>query len=82
MNNKILVLLYVPTLDKEYTVFIPIGKTVGAIKKYMMDIISDFIDLKFTIDMNLYNKENRKVYDNNLLIRDTDIRNGTRLILI
>ncbi len=82
MNNKLLVLLYIPTIEKEYSVIIPIGKTIGAIKYYMIKVISDFTDIDFTNEMQLYDKENKNVYDDNLLVKDTDIKNGTRLILI
>lgn len=82
MNNKILVLLYIPIIDKEYSVLLPIGKTMGAIKFYLIDIIASLNELKFVDDMDLYDKETRKKYSDDSLLKDTNIKNGTKLVLL
>ena len=82
IKNKVLVLVYVPSLSNEYSVFIPIGKTIGAVKKVMMEVIGDFSGQKLTKEMKLLNRETNKLYDNQDIVKSTEIRNGTRLLLI
>lgn len=82
MNNKILINLYVPTVEKEYTVFIPVGKTIGAIKTYICDIVSELSEQELINKMYLYDKESKHKYDDEQLLKDTEIKNGTKLILM
>ena len=35
MNNKILIRLYIPLIEEEYDIFIPINKRVGTIKQLL-----------------------------------------------
>jgi hypothetical protein len=84
MNNKILVKLYVPMIEKNFEVWLPINKKLSNIVKLLVKAIDEFSrgyykpeELPF-----LYNKTNAKQYDLNILLKDTDIRNGTELILI
>ena len=60
MDNKILVLVYVPVLNQEYDCFIPIGKTVGTIKKVLLDTIGDFNEISFINEVKIYNKQKSK----------------------
>lgn len=84
MNNKILIQLYIPLVEEEYDIFIPINKRVGTIKQILEKTISDQSDNGYIIteDSNLYSKETGKVYDVQLLIKDTDLKNGSRIVLI
>ncbi len=83
-NNKILLEIYIPSIEKEYDVFVPISKRIGTIKKLIEKGISDLADDGFCIedDTNFYNKETGQIYDINLKVIDTDLENGTRIILI
>lgn len=81
--NRILIKLYVPTIEKIYDIWIPINKSVYNIEKLLIKGIKSFNNnyepKEFPV---LYNKVNAKIYDINAKIIDTDIRNGTELILI
>lgn len=83
-NNKILLEIYVPLIEKEYDVFVPINKTMGTIKEIIEEGIIDLSDSSYIKkkDINLYSKETGKIYDINKKLIDTDIKNGSRLILI
>ena len=39
--NKFLVLVYVPLLEEEYNIYIPINKKVGTIKKIIIDSVAE-----------------------------------------
>ena len=42
MNNKVLVKVYVPTLDSSYDVFIPVNELVWKANKLIVKSISDY----------------------------------------
>lgn len=84
MNNKILVEIYVPTIEKEYDVFIPINKRVGTIKQIFEKLIAESSENGYIAkeDTNLYSKETGLPYDVQLIIKDTDLKNGSKIVLI
>ena len=84
MNNKILIRLYIPLIEEEYDIFIPINKRVGTIKQLLEKCISEHNDNGYVLaeDTNLYSKETGKVYDVQLLVKDTDLKNGSRVVLL
>lgn len=84
MNNKILIQLYIPLVEEEYDIFIPINKRVGTIKQILEKTISEQSDNGYIIteESNLYSKETGRVYDVQLIIKDTDLKNGSRVVLI
>ena len=84
MKNKVLVELVVPTIESSFDVYLPINKRIGNIITLLNKTISDFSEgcyegNKYT---SLYNRETSTKYDVNALLYDTDIRNGTTLILL
>ncbi|MBQ3475009.1 MAG: hypothetical protein IJH20_02435 [Bacilli bacterium] len=79
MNNKILVVIYSPLVDKEFDVFIPINKKVGTIKNIISQSIN-FLDLGS--EHIIINKEDNKIVDDNVYVVNSGIKNGARLILI
>lgn len=79
-DNKLYVNLYVLVLDKHFELFIPVDEKVGNIVKLLDKSLLEMFsnDKNFSL-LNLYSGN---LYKNNDLIRNTDIQNGTRLILI
>lgn len=84
MENKVLVKLIVPELDTSFDVFIPVNEIVWKIKKMLIKCIYDITNsnLDITDQIDLILKESGRVYKNNELIIDTDIRNASELIII
>lgn len=84
MNNKVLVKLIIPELDQSFDLFIPVNEVVWKIKKLSVKAISDLNNISFNLakEYTLLNKSNSKIYQNNEVIINTDIRNGTELLLI
>ena len=74
-----LVVVYSPLIDEEYDIFIPINKKVGTVKKIIIDSINYFDDSTSHV---LINKEDNKVIDENVYVKESGIKNGARLILI
>ena len=83
MEYKVFVRLFVPEIEDSYEAFIPINKTVGEITVLFNQLVSNLSGI-YPQDKNiiLYNRRTGVPYDRNLLIRDTDIRNGTELTMI
>ena len=83
-NNKILIELEIPLIEVKYDMFIPINKKVGTIKSLIERSLIELTDLAYIprTDTNLYSKETGDIYDVNKTVRDTDLKNGSRVILI
>lgn len=81
MKNKVLVRLIVPELDTSFDVFVPINEVIWRLKILFMKSISDLSSFSLPTDVNylLLNKDTGKIYQNNELVLNTDIRNGTEL---
>ena len=84
MKNKVLIELIVPEIDSKFNVFIPISKKVGEVltllNKSLIDVSNGVYvssNKKWVYDGNTGEK-----YDLNTLIKDTNIRNGTTIVLI
>lgn len=83
-KNKILVEIEIPLIEKKYDLFIPINKKIGTIKSLIENSLLELTDNSYEIkeDTNLYSKETGTVYDVNNTVRDTDLKNGSRIILL
>lgn len=81
--NKILVLVYIPKIGQEYDIYIPINKKVGTIKKAIVDSVVELSDGNIdTLELKLYDKDTSVLYDNDVLIKNSGIKNGYKLILM
>ncbi len=83
-KNKILIELYIPLIEKNYDLYIPINKKIGTIKRLIEEGLIDLTDHDYIIkeESNFYSKETGKVYDVNKSVRETDLKNGSRIVLI
>lgn len=84
MKNKVLIKLSVPEIDEVFDLFIPVNEVIWKIKKLVIKSISDISDIAFDIkeEYVLVNKSNCRIYDNNEIVINTDIRNGSELIIM
>lgn len=82
--NKVLVKLYVPTIEAEYDVWLPLNKKIYKIIILLKKAVNEFSGGEYvpTTQPLLYDKQTAIEYDVNLILKDTNIRNGTELILI
>ena len=83
-KNKILIELEIPLIEKKYDLFIPINKKVKKKKKLIEEALIELSDNAYIIkeNSNLYSKESGRIYDVNQTVRDTDLKNGSRIILL
>ncbi len=82
--NKILVEVCVPTIERKYDVLLPVNRKIHQIIYLLVKAINELYGgcyMPTTMPI-LYDKLTAKVYDVNASLIDTDIRNGTELILM
>lgn len=82
--NKVLVKVYVPILEEQYDILIPINRRIYNVIKLLTKAINELSRGYYIPSQKpkLYDKINAIAYDENLSIRETNIRNGTELILL
>lgn len=84
MNNKVLVELVVPILEESYDVFIPVNRKVGNVIGILSKLVFDMSSGYFVPNEKnfLYNGITGDIYPVDELILNTDIRNGSKIILL
>jgi len=83
-KNKILIELEIPLIEKYYDLFVPINKKIGTIKTLIENSLVELTDGAYVPNeaSNFYSKETGNIYDVNQSVRDTDLKNGSRVILM
>lgn len=83
-KNKILIELEIPLIEKSYDLYIPINKKIGTIKRLLEQALVEITEgaYEMRLDTNFYSKETGQIYDVNKNVRETDLENGSRIILI
>lgn len=83
MNFRVYIIIETPILDKKYELLVPIDRriyeVINILKKSIPELSQNFYKDKEPL---LYNKATGQTYDLNLLIKDSNIKTGTRLVLI
>ena len=84
MNNKVLISVEVPSLETSYDIFIPVNRRVHNVIELIKKVCFDLSLREFEMEKQyaLYDAVTGNIYDMNALIRNTDIRNGSKVILI
>ena len=84
MEDKVLVTIVVPIIEKKYEVFLPANKRIGEIivllSKGLTDVSNGYYNI--TNKERLYNQITGREYNNNQIIKKTDIRQGTWLVFM
>ena len=84
MKNKVFIIVEVPLIEQKYEVYIPIGKQIYKVANILSKAISELSGGHYPVkqDATIYSKATGKAYNVNLTIKDSDIRNGSEIILI
>ena len=76
MEDKVLVTIIVPLIEKKYEVFLPVNKKIGEISsllaKGLVDVSNGYYIV--TNKEKFYNRITGKEYNNNVILQKTDIR--------
>ncbi|MCI8568618.1 MAG: hypothetical protein HFJ11_01395 [Bacilli bacterium] len=84
MKNKVLIELVVPILEEKFDVYIPINKKIGNVIILLSKVVGDlsggyFQESEFNT---LYDGITGDSYGIDMLVRESNIRNGSKLILM
>lgn len=83
MDFRVYVILEAPILDKKYELFVPVDRRIhdfiSALKKTIPELSEKYYQ---NHTPNIYNKTTGKLYDLNMVIKNTDIKMGTRLVIV
>lgn len=84
MNHKVLVEVYVPELDIKYNLFIPVNKKIGNIIINLIKAVNELSQGAYPMNYNhaLMNSETCLIYNEDLNLKEANILNGEKLILI
>ena len=84
MKNKVLIYVYVPTLDSTYEIYIPTNESISVIIELIEKVIEGLSDNLFDSSAKhcLFDPDTSMVYSEKNIVRDTNIRNSKQLILV
>ena len=82
--NKAFIIVEVPLIEERYEVYIPIGKKIHKVSSILSKAVSELSGGHYPIkkDAMIYSKLTGKPYNINMTVKDSDIRNGSEIILI
>ena len=84
MKNKILISVYVPSLDETYEIYIPVNETIKVVLDLISKTIFDLSDSNFNPNEKHYllDSDTSNIYLKSNLVRDTNIINSKMIVLI
>ena len=84
MKNKVLVKVYVPSIDEQYEIYIPVNETINKVLELIIKSVYELSDSNLEQDVKHYilDPDTSIVYTNDQIIRDTNIKNSKKIILI
>ena len=84
MKNKVLVKIYVPSIDELYEIYIPTNETVNKVLELIIKSVYELCDSNFddTSKHYILDPLTSAIYENDKIIRDTNIENSKKIILI
>ena len=85
MKNKYLITVILPEIEKEFNIYIPNNKKVGTIKEKILIAINEITNNSFNKEISrikLIDRATGKEYENNMCIKDTGIKNGSKIVII
>lgn len=84
MKNKVLVELYIPSIDEIYNLYLPANRKIGNIITLLNKSLFELTNGTFvgTDTTMLYNRLTGERYGVDLILRETNIRNGASLVLL
>lgn len=85
MKNKVIIKAVFPSIDKVYDIKIPVNELIWKVSSLVSKAVYDINGIPFDINKDnfaIINKETGMIYENNSVVIDTDIRNGSELFFI
>ena len=84
MKNKVLINLFVPTLDLKYDLYIPINDSIKKVLELIIKSVNELSDnaLNMSKIHYLMDPDSGIIYNDKQIIRETNIRNSKKIVLM
>lgn len=84
MKNKILIKLYVPFIDEVYEIFIPTNESVKKVVDLIVKSVYELSDERLNLDIkyHIIDPDTSEIYQESIIIRDSNIVNGKKIVLV
>ena len=84
MKNKILIKLYVPFIDEVYEIFIPTNESVKKVVDLIVKSVYELSDERLNLDIkyHIIDPDTSDIYQESIIIRDSNIVNGKKIVLV
>lgn len=83
--NKYLVTVIVPIIETEYEVYIPNNKKIGTIKTLLLESLNELVNNTFakgTGEVRMIDQDTGIELENNMYVKDSVLKNGSRIIIM
>ncbi len=83
MDFRVYVIIEVPIIEKKYELLVPIDRKINDLINILRKNIHELTEGYYSKNIpNLYNKSTGTIYDLNTTIKNSNIKVGTRLVMI
>ena len=84
MKTKVIIKAYFPSLDLSCDIKVPINEVIWKIKKLVVKAVYDMNGINFDMSSKILmmNKVTSQIYNDIDILIDTDIRNGSEVVVI
>lgn len=83
--NKYLITVIVPIIEFEYDIYIPNNKKIGTIKTLILESLGELSNNSFNKKINevrMIDRDTGNEFENNMYVKDSGIKNGSKIIII
>lgn len=83
--NKYLITVIVPIVEFEYDIYIPNNKKIGTIKSLILESLSELSNNSFNKkieEVRMIDRDTGNEFENNMYVKDSGIKNGSKIIII
>ena len=83
MNFRVYVVIEIPILDRKFELLVPVDRRIHELISLLRNNIPELMENYYkNVSPMLFNKSTGEMYDMNLIIKNSNIKTGTRLVLI
>lgn len=83
--NKYLITVIVPFVELEFDMYIPNNKKIGTIKTLILESLKELFNNSYNKQINevrMIDRDTGVEFDNNIYVKDAEIKNGSKIIII
>ena len=82
--DKVLIEVYVPLIARQFSIFVPVNKKINELIVLLDKAVNEITNGNYpTKEFSaLCSKTSGKIYNNDLVVKDSDLLNGSKVILV